>query len=326
MTTRDHDAALLEVDQLTITAGATEIVSGASFRVARGETLALVGESGCGKTVTAYALLRLLDAPLAITGGRVRLGGVDLLSLSERELERVRGKRAAIIFQEPMTALNPVLTVGEQVAEALVLHERMNGARARERAADLFKDVGIPDPKRRLDDYPHRLSGGMRQRVVIAMALACNPELLIADEPTTALDVTVQAQILELLRRLQAERKMGMLLITHDLGVVAETAHRVAVMYAGRIVEEAAVGALFARPSHPYTRGLLAARPATWTGSGPWGAIKGSVPAPRDYPPGCRFHPRCPEKRDECVRAVPALNEIAAQQRVACFARAEVAR
>ncbi len=239
--------ALLDVADLAVSAGegagAASILSGVSFTIARGETLALVGESGCGKSVTAYALLRLLDPPLAVTAGRIVLDGQDLLRLSERELQKVRGKRAAMIFQEPMTALNPVLTVGEQVVEAIELHERASSSIARARACELFRVVGIPDAERRLDDYPHRLSGGMRQRVMIAMALACNPALLIADEPTTALDVTVQAQVLQVLRRLR-ERGLTIVLITHDLAVVAGVADRVAVMYAGAVVELAPVARL----------------------------------------------------------------------------------
>ncbi len=317
--------ALLEVRGLTtVLRGAREavpVVDGVSFSLASGETLALVGESGCGKTLTALSLLRLVDPPAEIAGGAVLFQGRDLLRVPDRELRAVRGKRVAMIFQEPMTALNPVLTVGEQVGEALRLHEGMSARAARARAAALFREVGIPDPETRVDEYPHRLSGGMRQRVMIAMALSCDPLLLIADEPTTAIDVTVQAQILDLLRRLQQERGMALLLITHDLGVVAELARRVAVMYAGRIVEEAPVADLFAAPRHPYTRGLLGSLPAVAAGGGRLKAIAGSVPEPSAFPPGCRFHPRCPERLERCARAAPAFRARAGAGGVACFAR-----
>ncbi|MBI4879402.1 MAG: ABC transporter ATP-binding protein [Planctomycetes bacterium] len=317
--------ALLEVSGLTTVIrgaqGAVRVVDRVSFSLSPGETLALVGESGCGKTLTALSLLRLVDPPAEIEGGVVLFQGRDLLQVSARELRAVRGKRIAMIFQEPMTALNPVLTVGEQVGEALRLHEGMSRRQARARAVSLFREVGIPDPETRVDEYPHRLSGGMRQRVMIAMALACDPLLLIADEPTTAIDVTVQAQILDLLRRVQQERGMALLLITHDLGVVAELAQRVAVMYAGRIVEEALVEDLFAAPSHPYTRGLLASLPAVAGVAGRLRAIAGSVPEPSAFPPGCRFHPRCPERMERCDQAEPAFRARAPSGGVACFAR-----
>jgi peptide/nickel transport system ATP-binding protein len=294
------------------------IVDGVSLSVGRGETVCVVGESGCGKSLTALSVLRLLDPPLFATGGRIRFGGVDLLRLAEPELRKVRGKRIAMIFQEPMTALNPVLTVGEQIVEVLTLHEGMSRKTARARAIELLGEVRLPAPARQVDAYPHVLSGGMRQRVMIAMALACGPELLIADEPTTALDVTVQAQILALLAELQERRGMSLLLITHDLGVVAETARRVAVMYAGRIVEEAPVRALFRAPQHPYTRALLRSLPGA--AGGKLKSIPGQVPAPAAYPPGCRFHPRCDERFEPCAAAQPGWT-VVGETRVACFAR-----
>ncbi len=302
---------MLQVDNLTAvfeTGGESfAAVSQVSFTLTRGQTLALVGESGCGKSVTALSILRLLPSPPGrIREGRILLGGEDVLTLDERRLRAIRGKRAAMIFQEPMTSLNPVFTVGSQLIEALELHQRMTRKASRARAAELLALVGIPSPEERLQAYPHQLSGGMRQRVMIAMALSCDPELLIADEPTTALDVTIQAQLLELLTELQQRLGMGILFITHDLGIVAEFAHDVAVMYAGRIVEQAAVRELFASPRHPYTRGLLASlppfanepaprqSPRTW---GPEGArlptLEGTVPDLRQMPPGCRFASRC---------------------------------
>jgi len=301
---------------------ALPIVDGLSLCVGRGETVCLVGESGCGKSLTALALLRLLDAPLRIAAGQVLFDGKDLLTVSERDLRRVRGKRIAMIFQEPMTALNPVLTVGEQITEVLELHERQSRSAARKRAIELFKEVRMPAAEQRIDSYPHVLSGGMRQRVMIAMALACGPDLLIADEPTTALDVTVQAQILQLIRELQERRGMSVLLITHDLGVVAETAHRVAVMYAGRIVEEALVKDLFRAPAHPYTQALFRSLPMPMvsTNRESLATIRGTVPRPGSYPEGCRFHPRCDEYVDVCRVRDPQLLEVAGR-RVACVLR-----
>ncbi|RMF85436.1 MAG: ABC transporter ATP-binding protein, partial [Nitrospirae bacterium] len=283
---------LLEIDRLRVRfatrEGAFEAVRGVSLAVDRGEVVGLVGESGCGKSVTALACLRLLPRRTAqVAAGRVLLDGEDLLALPEAALRRVRGNRVAMIFQEPMTALNPVFTVGHQVMEPLRLHLGMRGRAARSRAAELLAQVGIADPERRLRDYPHHLSGGQRQRVMIAMALACDPELLIADEPTTALDVTIQAQILALLRRLQRERGLGVLLITHDMGVVAQTADRVAVMYAGEIVEEAPCGDLFAGPRHPYTRGLLDSLPRP--GVARLTPIPGQVPPPDRPAPAVRL-------------------------------------
>jgi len=304
-------APLLEVRNLG-TAFRTEgrlvrAVDGISFRVERGETLGIVGESGSGKSVTALSLMRLLPrgGSEILPGSSVLLRGRELLALSDAEMRAVRGNEMAMVFQEPMTSLNPVLTVEAQVAEALRAHRAVRGAAVRERVLDLLRRVGIADPERRRKALPHELSGGMRQRVMIAMALACEPAVLIADEPTTALDVTIQAQILALLVALQAELGMAMILISHDLGVVAEVADRVAVMYAGRLVERGSVERVFACPRHPYTEGLLRALPDIDRPDLPLVGIAGSVPKPTAWPSGCRFHPRCPHTRDRCVREEP---------------------
>jgi oligopeptide/dipeptide ABC transporter ATP-binding protein len=294
--------------------GAVRVVDGVSFELARGKTLGLVGESGCGKSVTALSLLRLLPGSARIAGGRIVLheesASVDLAQLPEREMLKLRGSRIAMIFQEPMTSLNPVFTVGWQIAEGLLLHRQTSKAEARRQAIDLLAKVQIPDPQRRVDDYPHQYSGGMRQRAMIAMALACRPHLLIADEPTTALDVTTQAAILELLRQLQRELGMAMLFITHDLGVVAQAADEVAVMYCGQIVECGPAAAVLRHPLHPYTQALLAARPKPGGGKMRLAAIEGSVPGPRSWPGGCRFHPRCPLAEERCRVERPELREI----------------
>ena len=283
-------------------------VDGVSFDIARGETLALVGESGCGKSLTSLALLRLLPPPGQILpGSELRLDGEDILALSPAALRRMRGGRISMIFQDPMTSLNPVLTVGSQVAEAITAHERVTRREVRARVLSLFEEVGIPDPADRFGAYPHQLSGGLRQRVMIAIALAAEPDLLLADEPTTALDVTVQAQILELLNRLQASRGMGILLITHDLGIVAGRADRIAVMYAGQIVEEGTTAAVFADPAHPYTRGLFGSIPSLTGPRTRLSPIPGVVPPPDRWPSGCRFHPRCPEVMDRCAREAPGV-------------------
>jgi len=301
--------------------GIVRAVDGVSFHVRAGETLALVGESGCGKSVTSLSILRLIASPPGrIVGGRILFRGRDLLSLQEDELRRLRGDGIAMIFQEPMTSLNPVLTIGRQLMEPLMVHRALKGAAARERAGRLLRRVHIAEAERRLDQYPHELSGGMRQRVMIAMALACDPQVLIADEPTTALDVTIQAQILALLAELQSATGAALILITHDLGVVAETADRVAVLYAGRKVEEADVADLFAQPRHPYTRGLMQSLPRLdGTDSGRLHEIPGMVPSLRDPPAGCAFAARCEHASDICGREQPPLQQKSARHSVACW-------
>jgi peptide/nickel transport system ATP-binding protein/oligopeptide transport system ATP-binding protein len=306
--------------------GVSYAVEDVSFAVPRGRTVALVGESGCGKTVTALSILRLVpDPPGRIVAGRIRMGDADLLGLPEPQMRQVRGNRISMVFQEPMTSLNPVFTVGDQIIEAVMLHQKANRAEALDRAVAMLRKVGIPDPESRVSEYPHQMSGGMRQRVMIAMALVCGPQLLIADEPTTALDVTIQAQILDLLRALQAESGMSILLITHDLGVVAETAHHVSVMYAGRIVEEADVLELFDNPLHPYTVGLFRSRP-TLEHRGPLAVIPGTVPSPLAIPAGCPFHPRCPlADGARCSSERPPLEAKGAGHSVACWRADRVA-
>jgi oligopeptide/dipeptide ABC transporter ATP-binding protein len=291
--------------------GTARAVDGVSFDVNPGETLGIVGESGCGKTVTSLSILRLIPEPPGhiLPGSLIEFEGRNLLALTAGELREVRGNRIAMIFQEPMTSLNPVFTVGDQIAEAAIIHQHLSRKVARARAVEMLKLVGIPDPDERVDHYPHQLSGGMRQRVMIAMALVCHPQVLIADEPTTALDVTIQAQILELLGRLQKELGMAVLLITHDLGVVAGHADRVVVMYAGKVVETADTTALFDHPVHPYTEGLLAAVPRIDAPRSRLHAIPGQVPAATAWPVGCRFHPRCPYAWDKCVAEEPPLLE-----------------
>jgi len=299
--------------------GVARAVDGVSLTVRPGETLGVVGESGCGKSVTALSVVRLLPEPPAVyAGGEVRWRGRDLLRLPPGELRRVRGNEIAFVFQEPMTSLNPVFTVGHQVAEAARVHRGLSRKEARREAVEALRRVGIPSPDRRVDEYPHQLSGGMKQRVMIAMALTCEPDLLVADEPTTALDVTIQAQILELLRRLQDEEGLGVLLITHDLGVVAETAREVAVMYAGRVVEQATAEQLFETPRHPYTRGLFRSLPGLGAPRGRLESIPGSVPSALDLPPGCRFANRCPRAGEPC-RETPPLEEGAPGHAVACW-------
>jgi len=291
--------------------GTARAVDGVSFDLNPGETLGIVGESGCGKTVTSLSILRLVPEPPGhiLPGSLIEFEGRNLLTLTASALRDVRGNRIAMIFQEPMTSLNPVFTVGDQIAEAAIIHQHLSRKAARARAIEMLKLVGIPDPDERVDHYPHQLSGGMRQRVMIAMALVCHPQVLIADEPTTALDVTIQAQILELLDRLQKELGMAVLLITHDLGVVAGHADRVVVMYAGEVVETADTTALFDRPVHPYTEGLLAAVPRVDAPRSRLHAIPGQVPAATAWPVGCRFHPRCPYAWDKCVAEEPPLLE-----------------
>jgi oligopeptide/dipeptide ABC transporter ATP-binding protein len=315
-------APLLAVDGLTtafeLDGRLVPAVDDVSFTIARGQTLGLVGESGSGKSLTALSILRLVPPPGRITRGRVRFEGEELTSLPEREMRRIRGARIALVFQEPMTALNPVLTVGHQIAETLVVHGRAGWRAARRRAVELLAEVSVPDPERRAREYPHQLSGGLRQRALLAMALACRPALVIADEPTTALDATIQAQILELLRSLKAQLDLSLLLITHDLGVVAQTADRVAVMYAGRLVEEAPVRSLFRDPKHPYTRGLLASMPGGPSG-GRLRAIEGTVPSPGEVGRGCAFAPRCPARFAPCEQAVPPMVAVAPDHAVRCY-------
>ena len=316
--------ALLSVEGLCVEfateAGTLRAVDGIDLVIERGETLALVGESGCGKTMTALAIMGLVPEPAGrIAAGRIGFDGVDLLSLTAAERRAYRGSRIAMIFQEPMTSLNPAFTIGDQIGEGLVRHQGLSRRAARAEAIELLRRVHVPAPQQRADDYPHRLSGGMRLRAMIAMALACAPSLLIADEPTTALDVTIQAQILELLRELREATGAAMLLITHDLGVVAETADRVAVMYAGRIVEEAPVARLFAAPQHPYTIGLLGAVPRLAGRRDRLATIEGNVPDPLHLPAGCRFAPRCPFAEPRCHAEDPALLELGPGHRAACL-------
>jgi oligopeptide/dipeptide ABC transporter ATP-binding protein len=316
---------LLEVrglqTQFATDAGVVRAVDGISFTIDAGRTLGMVGESGCGKSVTALSILRLVPSPPGrIVGGEILYQGRNLLEFPEREMRRIRGNEIAMIFQEPMTSLNPVFTIGDQIGEAIRLHQRTSRRETRERAIEMLRLVEIPEPARRVDDYPHQLSGGMRQRVMIAMALSCNPKLLIADEPTTALDVTIQAQILDLLVSLKARLGMALLLITHDLGVVAEQADEVLILYAGALVERASVVELFDRPLHPYTRGLLDSLPRVGAPRGErLRPIPGTVPPLTRLPSGCRFRDRCPLAIDDCVRIEPRLEEKAPGHLVACI-------
>jgi oligopeptide/dipeptide ABC transporter ATP-binding protein len=289
-----------------------------SLQLDRGETLCLVGESGSGKSLTALSILGLVEPPGQIDRGRILFKGRNLLELTEREWQKVRGAEIALIFQEPMTALNPVFTIGSQIEETLLVHGHATRRTARGKTIDLLEAVRVPEPAKRVRDYPHQLSGGLRQRALIAMSLACNPDVLIADEPTTALDVTIQAQILDLLRDLQARLGLALLLITHDLGVVAEMADRVAVMYAGRIVEESPVEPLFRDPKHPYARGLMGSMPGGAPGSR-LVAIPGTVPAPGSLPPGCCFSPRCPSRFDPCPTAHPGTTDFGGGRTVKCY-------
>jgi peptide/nickel transport system ATP-binding protein/oligopeptide transport system ATP-binding protein len=283
-------------------------LDGVSYEVHKGETVCLVGESGCGKTVSALTILRILPQPPGrIMGGKVLFNGQNLLNLDEEEMQSIRGRRISMIFQEPMTSLNPVFTIEEQIKEAILVHEKVSPEEARQRCIQLLRDVGIPSPEERLRDYPHQLSGGQRQRVMIAMALACNPELVIADEPTTALDVTIQAQILNLFRELKQKREMSLLYITHDLGVVANIADRVYVMYAGVIAEQGEVVQIFHQPQHPYTQGLLASLPNRVKRGKRLHSIPGTVPNPAYKPEGCPFHPRCPFAIETCRVQFPEM-------------------
>ena len=313
---------LLEVEGLrTVFPGDTQdfaAVDGVSFTLDQGEVLGLVGESGSGKSVTAFSLMRLVTQPGYIAAGSIRFDGQELLALDQRGMRQVRGRKMSMIFQEPLSSLNPLHSIGRQVMEPLLLHTRLSRADARKRATAMLDRVSIPDAARRFDDYPHQLSGGLRQRVMIAIALVCEPKLLIADEPTTALDVTIQAQILDLLRELQRDFQMAMLMITHDLGVVAEIADRVNVMYAGRLVETAPVARLFAAPAHPYSAGLMRSRPDLSEERERLVTIQGTVPAPHQMPAGCRFAPRCTRADAMCVAAPPVLGRLAEDHFAAC--------
>ena len=311
---------LLEVENLrtyfSTDAGTARAVDGVSIQIEEGETVGIVGESGCGKTVTSLSIMGLVPDPpgLVMTGSSIRLRGRELVGLAEDKMRRVRGNEIAMIFQEPMTSLNPVFTVGNQIQEALVLHRKLRRREARRIGIELLKEVGIPEPEQRFGEYPHQLSGGMRQRVMIAMALSCEPDLLIADEPTTALDVTIQAQILELLADLRGRRRMAVLLITHDLGVIAEVCDRVLVMYAGQIVESGTVEEIFLRPQHPYTEGLLASLPRISAGGARLRPIHGAVPNPVSWPEGCRFASRCSHAWDRCMATTPLLLQSAGEE------------
>src|SRR5262245_12836466 len=316
--------ALLEVRDLrthfTVEGREVAAVDGVSFEVEAGRTLGIVGESGCGKSVTSLSIMGLVPRPPGrIAGGEILFEGVDLLKLPESEMRELRGNRISMIFQEPMTSLNPAFTVGEQIVEVLLRHRPLTRAGAKAQAIEMLRHVRIPSPEHRFDEYPHRLSGGMRQRVMIAMALACGPKLLIADEPTTALDVTIQAQILDLMRTLRRETGTAIILITHDLGVIAEVADDVVVMYAGRIVERAPVAALFAEPQHPYTIGLLGSIPRLHVEHVRLAVIEGQVPSPETPIPGCRFHPRCPFAIEKCLREEPPLLEMGPGHAAACW-------
>jgi len=307
--------------------GIAKSVDGVSFEIGPGETVGLVGESGCGKSVTALSLLRLIRPPGRIeAGSSIEFDGTNLVTLDEKSMRSIRGARISMVFQEPMTALNPVFTVGDQIAEVVRVHKGGSKQQARQRAIEMLETVGIPSPRERVDDYPHQLSGGMRQRVVIAMALVMNPALVIADEPTTALDVTIQAQILELLRALQQKFGTSILLITHDLGVVAETASRVIVMYGGEIVEQADVRELFAAAHHPYTEGLLNAMPQVGQERERLATIPGTVPPPTAWPTGCRFHDRCPYAWERCAAEHPPLYQIGEQHVSRCHLAVEPER
>ncbi len=316
-----HASALLDVRRLTtvfdVEGRALPAVDDVSFEVRKGETLGLVGESGSGKTMTALSILRLVQPPGRIAGGSVLFEGRDLMTLGEREMRRVRGAGIALVFQEPMTALNPVFTVGDQIAEAMTVHGIETRAGARRRAVELLAAVRVADPERSARSYPHQLSGGMQQRVLIAMALSCHPSLVIADEPTTALDVTIQAQILDLLREMRRAFDLSMLLVSHDLGIIAGTADRIAVMYAGRLVEQGPVGSVFASPAHPYTRGLLASIPRA-DGGRRLAAIDGAVPAISELPPGCAFAPRCPDAVPTCRAERPVETSAGPGRVVSC--------
>ena len=324
------DAPLLTVENLRTHfltfEGVARAVDDVTFSLEGGETLGLVGESGCGKSVTALTVMGLIPSPPGrVAGGRIRFRGRDLLTLSAEEMRNIRGNRVSMIFQEPMTSLNPVFTVGDQIAEMFVFHRGVGRKESRQRAVDMLAKVQIPSPAKRAGEYPHQLSGGMRQRAMIAIALACDPEILIADEPTTALDVTIQAQILDLMLKLKQDTGAAIIMITHDLGVIAETAQRVVVMYAGRVVEEASTTALFEAPLHPYTQGLLHSVPRMGQrarlGRERLTEISGVVPSLYALPDGCAFHPRCPEAEKICRREAPQLTDAGGGRRIRCWRR-----
>lgn len=299
--------------------GPFRAVNGISYDIERGQTLGVVGESGCGKSVTSFSLMRLIERPGQISGGEALFKGRDILRLPEHQMEDLRGNEMAMIFQEPMTALNPVLTVGQQIDEQVLRHKKCSQKEARERSIEMLALVGIPSPESRYEAYPHQLSGGMRQRAMIAMALSCDPEFLIADEPTTALDVTIQAQILELIQNLQEKRQMAVQFITHDLGVISEISDRVMVMYGGQMCESGDAAELFRSPRHPYTAALIGSRPRFGSGAKRLQTIEGSVPAPHEFPPGCPFFNRCPRARPECRSERPPITNIDAGHQIACF-------
>ncbi|MEF2290619.1 peptide ABC transporter ATP-binding protein [Virgibacillus dokdonensis] len=294
-------------------------VDGVSFKLPKGKTIGIVGESGSGKSITALSILRLLDHPGKVKGGEINFKGRDLTTLTDKEIRQIRGNEISMIFQEPMTSLNPVYTIGQQIRETLKVHQGLGKENGTKKAIELLKLVGIPSPDKRVKQYPHELSGGMRQRVMIAMALACNPDLLIADEPTTALDVTIQAQILDLINDLQDRLGMSVIMITHDLGVVAETCDYVAVMYGGKVVEYQDVKSLFKNPKHPYTVGLLKSIPRHDTDVDELEPIRGSVPSPKDMPKGCRFAPRCPFATELCMEELPSLDHVEGESEVRCW-------
>lgn len=320
----DMEENLLEVKDLKtyfyMPQGIVPAVDEVSFQVKYGETIGMVGESGCGKSVTALSVMRLISPPGRVESGEIIFEGDDLLKKSEREMRSIRGNKISMIFQEPMTSLNPSFTVGMQIAEVVKLHQKVNHKEAMERAVEALRQVGIPLPERRVKEYPHQLSGGMRQRVMIAMALSCNPSLLIADEPTTALDVTIQAQILDLMKDLKEKLEMALLIITHDFGVIAEMADRVYVVYAGKVVEEAKTTELLQHPSHPYTKGLLSSIPRLESDrKKKLHVIRGVVPDPSSFPRACRFAPRCDYAKEICIKEEPPMQEFASGQRVRCW-------
>lgn len=318
---------ILEVKDLTTyfftDKGTVKAVDGVSYTMKAGQTLGIVGESGCGKSINAMSILHLIEKPGKIVKGSIKFNGEELVGIDEAKMRHYRGNEISMIFQEPMTSLNPVFRVGQQISESLILHQKMTKEQARGKSIDLLKQVGIPRAEKVVDDYPHQLSGGMRQRVMIAMALACNPKILIADEPTTALDVTIQAQILSLMNELQKETNTAIMLITHDLGVVAQMAHHVLVMYSGKVVESAPVVELFKNPKHPYTQGLLASIPDLEEDKARLNSIEGVVPNPFELPQGCYFAPRCKHAMDRCLKEQPGTYEVNGEHTANCFLYSE---